>query len=70
MNIQLNGDAYTVEGDDATILSLLKREDVKNPEMVSVQLNGKFVNSESLGTTTIREDDEIDYLYFMSGGQA
>lgn len=69
MIIQVNGESYTLEGEDMTILALLKKEEVKTPEMVSVQLNGRFVSSENLGTTVVRENDAVDYLYFMSGGR-
>ena len=69
MIIQVNGEAYTLEEEEMTILALLEKEKVKTPEMVSVQLNGRFVSSENLDTTVIRENDAVDYLYFMSGGQ-
>ena len=68
MLIHVNGEERPLE-EGTTVLDLLKREKVETPEMVSVQLNGRFVDSEDLGTTVIGEDDAVDYLYFMSGGQ-
>ncbi len=67
MIIRVNGEDYPLEG-ETTVLDLLIKEEVKPPEMVSVQLNGRFVDSENLDTTIIKENDHIDYLYFMSGG--
>ena len=68
MLIHVNGEECPLE-EEITILHLLKKEQVKTPEMVSVQLNGRFVDSKDLGTTVVRDNDEVDYLYFMSGGQ-
>jgi sulfur carrier protein len=68
MMIRVNGESYALE-EEMTILALLIKEEVKNPEMVSVQLNGEFVPTDDLDATVISENDEIDYLYFMSGGQ-
>lgn len=68
MNIRINGEDTSIESDGITILALLKEQDVTSPEMVSVQLNGSFVSSEDLDVTALKENDELDYLYFMSGG--
>ncbi len=67
MNIRVNGETYPIEG-TMTILDLLIEQGVKSPEMVSVQLNGRFIDSKDLDATVIKEDDQIDHLYFMSGG--
>jgi len=56
--------------DVATSLSqLIKLNNVENPSMVSVQLNGNFVNRADFDSTTINAGDEVDFLYFMGGGQ-
>jgi sulfur carrier protein len=38
------------------------------PEAVSVQLNGNFVKRENFSTTHLKENDEVEFLYFMGGG--
>jgi len=43
---------------------------VAQPSMVSIQLNGQFVNRDDFETTTVSDGDELDFLYFMGGGQA
>lgn len=68
MIVRVNGEDYPLEG-EITVLELLIKQEVKTPEMVSVQLNGRFVDSKDIDTTMIKENDQIDYLYFMSGGQ-
>jgi len=37
--------------------------------MVSVQLNGAFVQRTDFEQTHIQDGDEVDFLYFMGGGQ-
>jgi sulfur carrier protein len=41
---------------------------VEQPDMVSVQLNGEFVDRPSYASTQLKERDEVDFLYFMGGG--
>ena len=68
MNLVVNGKQQTMDQDGMSVTELLKACDVAQPEMVSVQLNGSFVNREAFGTTTVKEGDEVDFLYFMGGG--
>jgi len=68
MKIKVNGKAQFIDTHQVSVLELLKRENVENPEMVSIQLNGEFVNKERLGATYLKDADEVDFLYFMGGG--
>ncbi len=68
MEITVNGDSQTVEQSEVNVTSLLKIQSVEMPEMVSVQLNGEFVERENFDSTLIKENDEIEFLYFMGGG--
>ncbi|MCE1197719.1 MAG: sulfur carrier protein ThiS [Marinilabiliales bacterium] len=47
---------------------LIRLNNVQNPEMVSVQVNGAFVDRTAFGLTELSEGDEVDFLYFMGGG--
>jgi sulfur carrier protein len=67
MNIKVNGAQQEIEG-GLSVADLLVRNKVEMPDMVSVQLNGEFVQREQFGATILKEDDEIDFLYFMGGG--
>jgi sulfur carrier protein len=49
------------------IMSALK---VKMPDMVSVQLDGIIVDRSAFSATPVRENDTVDFLYFMGGGGA
>lgn len=67
MTIKVNGDDQQLIS-EVSVSDLLKHNDVKMPEMVSVQLNGKFVKREQFENTVIHDADEVDFLYFMGGG--
>ena len=68
-------DAKTViieptSGTPISVAELIKRNNVENPELVSVQLNEEFLEHSEFDTRQVNDGDEIDFLYFMGGGQA
>ncbi|SMC28754.1 sulfur carrier protein [Clostridium acidisoli DSM 12555] len=67
MKIKVNGEIKEIK-EAVTITELLKVENVEMPDMVSVQLNGEFAERDKFDTTVIKENDEIEFLYFMGGG--
>lgn len=52
-----------------TVLQLIKDNNVQQPEMVSVQVNGEFVERDDFPTAQVHEGDEVDFIYFMGGGR-
>jgi sulfur carrier protein len=66
--ISVNGKAQEVET-PISIIELIKLNNVAQPEMVSIQLNGEFVNRDEYDNTLVSEGAEVDFLYFMGGGQ-
>jgi len=52
-----------------TITELIKLNHIAQPSMVSIQLNGNFVIRDNYDSTSLNEGDELDFLYFMGGGQ-
>jgi sulfur carrier protein len=66
--IKVNGNPQDIVH-GVTVAALLALNKVEMPDMVSVQLNGEFVKRENFEATTIKENDEIDFLYFMGGGR-
>lgn len=66
--IQVNGKVQEFETPTVSIIELIKLNNVQQPEMVSVQLNGEFVNRNEFGTILVKDKDEVDFLYFMGGG--
>lgn len=65
----VNGEAQEVVL-PITVEELIKQNNVEQPELVSVQLNEEFLDRNEYATRQVKEGDEIDFLYFMGGGQA
>lgn len=69
MKITINGKIKDVKK-GMTVTEILKAEDVEMPDMVSVQLNDEFIDRGNFGSTILKENDKIDFLYFMGGGSS
>jgi sulfur carrier protein len=67
MNLVVNGKKKDI-ANDLTVSQLLVKEDVKMPEMVSVELNGKVLKRSEFEGTILKDDDQIEFLYYMGGG--
>ena len=65
--IYVNGDAQEVNL-PLNVSELIKQLLVEDPEMVSVQVNEEFAEREDWDSIQIKEDDKVDFLYFMGGG--
>lgn len=52
-----------------TIAKLIADEKVENPDYVTVTVNDEFVESDDFDKTEIKENDVIEFLYFMGGGR-
>ncbi len=68
MKVKINGKECFIDEQSVSVADLLKKENVENPQMVSVQLNNEFVDKGKFETTYLKDSDEIDFLYFMGGG--
>lgn len=51
-----------------TIAKLIVDEKVENPEYVTVTVNDDFVDQGAFESTTLNENDTVEFLYFMGGG--
>lgn len=69
MNIKINGEQKEIKKDGITISEILMLEQVKNPDTVTIQFNGVFLKKDHYDTTSVRDGDEVEFLYFMGGGQ-
>lgn len=70
MQVVVNGNTETFSEASLTVTELLNVSGVESPDLVSVQLNGEFVNRTNYSSTQLKDQDEVDFLYFMGGGQA
>lgn len=68
MQITINGEITEIEKEEIPVSGLLEIRNVESPDMVSVQVNGEILDRPDFDSTIIRENDEIEFLYFMGGG--
>jgi sulfur carrier protein len=68
MNIAVNGEQINCS-DDLTVSKLLVEQKVKMPDMVSVELNGQILRRTEFKQTVLKDDDKVEFLYFMGGGR-
>ncbi len=69
MQIIVNGQPKSLEAVAPSVEELLNILNVDMPDMVSVQLNGSFLSRNDFSSTLVKENDEIDFLYFLGGGR-
>lgn len=69
MTLNVNGEAKTFDLKQIAVLELLSLCEVESPELVSVQINGKFLSKDRYAATQLNDRDEVDFLYFLGGGR-
>ena len=52
-----------------TVCELLAEQNVKMPDMVSVELNGQILRRTEFESTTLKDNYKVEFLYFMGGGR-
>ncbi|MHC4721181.1 MAG: sulfur carrier protein ThiS [Planctomycetota bacterium] len=67
MKLVVNGEDVDSQ-DGISVSELLVEQNVKMPDMVSVELNGSIVRRENFDATNLKEGDKVEFLYFMGGG--
>jgi sulfur carrier protein len=55
--------------DGLTVAELIVQEKVETPQYVTVSLNDEFVENGNFETTALKDGDNVEFLYFMGGGQ-
>jgi sulfur carrier protein len=68
MKVIINGKVQEFHQSQIGLIELLQQNKVTKPELVSVQLNSSFVKRDAYEQTVIKENDEVDFLFFMGGG--
>lgn len=68
MQITINGKKENIGQDEVTLPALLLIKGVKEPETVSVEHNGALVKRNEFESTTIKNGDTLEFLYFIGGG--
>lgn len=65
MQLTINGKVENLEV--STVMDVLKVKDI-DPQLVAVEVNTQMIDQENLGTTSLQEDDKLEFLFFMGGG--
>ena len=55
--------------DGLTVAQLVIDEKVETPEYVTVTINDDFVDHGQFEETVLKDGDNVEFLYFMGGGQ-
>ena len=67
MKLIMNGKEYNL-AEALTVNQLLVEQNIKMPQMVSVELNGQILKRSVFESTTLNAGDKVEFLYFMGGG--
>ncbi|MBE6074087.1 sulfur carrier protein ThiS [Selenomonas caprae] len=67
MKLTVNGEALEIEK-SINVRELLVVAKADQPEYVTVQLNGEFVDHSGFDNTFVGDGDTVEFLYFMGGG--
>jgi sulfur carrier protein len=65
MQVKINGKSEEFPG--GSVLDLLKTKKIE-PQMVAVEVNDTMVDREHLGSTPLKEGDQLEFLFYMGGG--
>ncbi len=68
MRLIINGKEEIIEKESLNITDLLEIKEVKMPDMVTVELNGEIIDRENFSKVYLKDNDTIEFLYYMGGG--
>ena len=65
MQLTINGKVESLEV--STVADVLKVKEI-DPQLVAVEINTQMIDQENLGITSLKENDKLEFLFFMGGG--
>ncbi len=65
MQLTINGKVENLEV--STVMDVLKAKDI-DPQLVAVEVNTQMIDQENLSNTSLKENDKLEFLFFMGGG--
>ncbi len=70
MNLMVNGKPASItEEQPVSITCLLEALQVEQREYVTVELNDDIMDRAQFDGTTVKDGDNVEFLYFMGGGR-
>ena len=67
MKLTVNGEPLEIKN-PINVKELLVVAKAEQPEYVTVELNGEFVDHSGFESTLVKDGDTVEFLYFMGGG--
>lgn len=67
MKVTVAGNAKDI-AENTTVAQLIVDEKGENPDYVTVTINDEFVEHHDFESTVLKENDVVEFLYFMGGG--
>ena len=67
MKLTVNGEPLEIEK-PINVKELLVVAKAEQPEYVTVELNGEFIDHSGFESTLVKDGDTVEFLYFMGGG--
>ncbi|MDP4281813.1 MAG: sulfur carrier protein ThiS [Bacteroidota bacterium] len=67
MNIILNNNQESFEGDRLTVNEILKAKKFSF-KMLVIRINGKLVKKDEYDTAIVNDGDKLDVIHLVSGG--
>ena len=67
MKLAVNGETLELE-QSINLRNLLVIAEADQPDYVTVQLNGEFIDHDRFEDTFVKDGDTVEFLYFMGGG--
>ena len=68
MKVTVSGNTKDI-AENTTVAQLVIDEKVDNPDYVTVTINDEFVEHHDFENTVLKENDVVEFLYFMGGGR-
>jgi sulfur carrier protein len=68
MKVVIAGNTKDI-AENTTVAQIIVDEKVENPDYVTVTVNDEFVEHDDFEKTTLKENDVVEFLYFMGGGR-
>ncbi|MFH1958005.1 MAG: cysteine synthase A [bacterium] len=68
IKILINGKEEELEK-EMEVLEVLKKKNIR-PEVVTVELNKKIINSKDYQSTLLKQGDVLEFVFFMGGGRS
>lgn len=67
ITITLNGKKEELP-QEINLAELLKKKNIR-PEVVTVEINDRVLSRQEFDKTVIKDNDRLEFVYFMGGGQ-